>query len=151
MKRLIIAVFVFGLVLSPSVLAKELPKAAKYENVTWYIVNHTKFKPGKVDEGLKIIYEHFVPTDRAIGRDVITFEPLTGDWDHMVFFPMEDGASGIGWKVTPKGEKWWAEMAKRLGGAEKAQDLWARFNELVAERKSEIVMRRLESIQKEGK
>ena len=146
MSKLSIVLFAFAFVLTVTHLAnaQELPKAAKYENVTWYPVGYFKFKPGKVDDALKIIYDHFVPADKASGREIINFDTRTGEWHHVVYFPMEDGASGLAWKVAPKGEKWWAELAKQLGGAKKAQELYAKFNELVADSKSGIVMRRME-------
>jgi len=141
---IVLSAFAFVLMVTPFANAQELPKAAKYENVTWYQVVYIKFKPVKADDALKIIYDHFVPADKASGREIINFDTRTGEWDHVVYFPMEDGASGLAWKVAPKGEKWWAELAKQLGGAKKAQDLLAKFYELVADRKSEIVMRRME-------
>ena len=146
MSKLSIVLFAIAVVLMVTQFgnAQELPKAAKYENVTWYQVVYVKFKPGKVDDALKIIYDHFVQADKKSGREIINFDTRTGEWHHVVYFPMEDGASGLAWTVAPKGEKWWAELAKQLGGEKKAQELLAKFNELVADSKSEIVMRRME-------
>ncbi len=145
MSKLSIALFTFAFVLMviPFANAQELPKAAKYENVTWYQVVSIKFKPGKTGDALKIIYDHFVPADKASGRQYMNFDMRTGEWHHVVYFPMEDGASGLAWKVSPNGEKWWTELAKQLGGAKEAQDLWAKYLELVADSKSEIVMQRM--------
>ena len=97
MSKLSIALFTFAFVLMVTHFAnaQELPKAAKYENVTWYSVGYIKFKPGKVDDGLKIIYDHFVPADKASGREIINFDTRTGEWHHVVYFPMEDGAERI--------------------------------------------------------
>ncbi len=141
---IVLSAFAFILMVTHFANAQELPKAAKYENVTWYEAVYIKFKPGKADDALKIIYDHFVPADKASGRKIINFDMRIGDWHHVVYFPMEDGASGLAWKVAPKDEKWWAELAKQLGGAKKARELLAKWNELVADSRSEMVMRRME-------
>ena len=36
-----------------------------------YLVLYEKFKPGKAPEGIKMIKEHFIPTDKKVGRKVI--------------------------------------------------------------------------------
>ena len=141
---IVLSAFAFVLMVTHFANAQELPKAAKYENVTWYQVVYVKYKPGKVDDALKIIYDHFVPAGKASGREVINFDMRTGEWHHVVYFPMEDGASGLAWKVGPKVEKWWAELAKQVGGGKEAQDLYAKYIGLIADEKSEIVMRRME-------
>ena len=141
---MVLSAFAFVLMMTHFANAQELPKAAKYENVNWYQVEYFKFKPGKADDALNIIYDHFVPADKAAGREIINFDTRIGEWHHVAYFPMEDGASGLAWKVAPKDEKWWAALAKQLGGATKALELLAKWGELVAETKSEIVMRRME-------
>ncbi len=141
---IVLSAFAFVLMVTHFANAQELPKAAKYENVTWYQALYFKFKSGKANDALKIIYDHFVLADKASGRKFINFDMRTGEWHHVVYFPIEDGASGLAWKVAPIDEKWWAELAKHLGGAKKAQELWAKWDELVADSKSEIVMRRMD-------
>ena len=146
MSKLSIVLFAFALVITvtPFATAQELPKAAKYENVIWYHVGYYKFKPGKVDDALKLIYDHFVPADKAAGREVLNFDMRIGEWHHVAYFPMDDGASGLAWKFAPNQEKFQAELAKQLGGVEKALELLAKWNELVVDSKEEIVMRRME-------
>jgi hypothetical protein len=141
---IVLSVFTFVLMVTPFANAQDLPEGTKYENVTWYTTNSVKFKPGKVDEALNIIYDHFVPAGKESGQEVISFDMRTGEWHHVVYFPMEDGASGLAWKNSPKDIEWWAELTKQLGGEKEAQDLMAQFNELIADSKSEIVMRRME-------
>jgi len=57
MSKLSIVLFTFAFVLTVTHFAnaQELPKAAKYENVTWYRVGYIKFKPGKVDAVSKFV------------------------------------------------------------------------------------------------
>ena len=136
---LVAVVFVF--LVSPATVAQELPKATKYEKVTWYTVGYYKFKPGKTDDVQKLLTDYFIPADKASGRAVINFDYLTGDWHHVAYFPMDGGASGLEWRVAPNDEKWWAALAKIAGGVEKAQELNDKFNEMVEESKTEVAMR----------
>ena len=78
----------FACLLPTWVLAQEA-KPEKYEDVSWYSADFTKFKPGMQNEARAIIYDHFVPTDADIGRKVVNFDFSTGEWDHVVFFPFE--------------------------------------------------------------
>ena len=120
------------------VFAQELPKATKLKNAEYYTARYVKFKLGKVGEAYGIIRDHFVPVDKAIGRKVIAFHLQTGEWDEVVFFPLKEGPSELGWLTSPTGEKWWAAFAKQEGGTENARELWQKFLGLVARAKEEI-------------
>ena len=128
------------ILLIPPVLAQDLPTAEKREGATYYVVSYTKFKAGKADEARKIIYEHFWPIDKVIGRDVIPFDTMTGEWDHIVYFPLSDGPAELAWEVTPTDAKWRAAFAKQEGGINKTEEIFQRFTDLVATSKTEIVM-----------
>lgn len=79
--------------------------------------------------------------DKAAGRETINFNLVTGEWDHIVFFPMDGGASGLEWRVAPSEEKWYVELAKLAGGAAKVQELDKKFTGMIDHSKTEIVMR----------
>ena len=111
--------------------AQELPKAARISDVQWYQVTFIKFKPGKADEGRQIIADHFIKADEASGRAPTGFTLSTGEWDHVVFFPLAGGPSDLAWGVRPIDERWWAELARLEGGAAGARALVLRFNELI--------------------
>ena len=113
------------------------------EGVTWYTVSHTKFKPGMVDEARKIIYEHFWPVDKEIGREVIPFDHVTGEWDHVVYFPMPGGPAELAFQETPVSKRWQEAFFRREGGKDKAQALQKRFGDMVLHEKTELVMKRL--------
>ena len=126
--------------LVPSVSAQELPTAMMREDATYYVVSYTKFKPGMADEARKIIYDHFWPVDREMGREVIPFDHMTGEWDHVVYFPLDEGPGELAWEMSPTGEAWMAAFVEREGSMEEAEALWKRFSELVAETKTDLVM-----------
>jgi hypothetical protein len=79
--------------------------------------------------------------DKAAGRETINFNFVTGEWDHIVFSPMDGGASGLEWRVAPSEEKWYVELAKLAGGAAKVQELDKKFTGMIDHSKTEIVMR----------
>ena len=117
------------------------PAGKPIEHVAWYRVMHLKFKPGMTDEARKIIHEHFIPVDKEIGREVFAVDPVTSDWDHVVYFPMPAGPSELGLQSTPWDAKWNAAFERREGGKEKADALNRRFGEMIMQSKTEIVMR----------
>lgn len=112
------------------------------EGVTWYTVSYTKFKPGMADEARKIIYEHFWPVDREIGRQVIPFDYVTGKWDHVVYFRMGGGPAELAFEETPLGKRWQETFFRREGGKDKADALSRRFDEMVLREKTELTMTR---------
>ena len=109
-------------------------QAAEKEKVSWYEVSSLKFKSGKTEEALKIIHDHFQKVDKTIGRRVIPFDFQTGEWDHVVYFPSDPGQMD----TIPSRDVWWKAFAEQEGGREKAQELFQRFWDLVANSKSEI-------------
>jgi hypothetical protein len=113
------------------------------EGVTWYVVSYVKFRAGMADEARRIIYEHFWPVDKEIGREVIPFDHVTGEWDHVVYLPMSGGPADLAFQETPLGRRWREAFLRREGGKEKADALEKRFNEMVLREKTELVMRRL--------
>lgn len=112
------------------------------EGVTWYTVSYTKFKSGMAEEARKIIYEHFWPVDKEIGRQVIPFDYVTGEWDHVVYFRMEGGPGELAFEETPLGKRWQDTFVRREGGKDKADALNKRFGEMVLQDKTELVMTR---------
>src|SRR5215475_8940327 len=68
-----------------------------------YLVLYEKFKPGKAPEGIKLIKEHFIPTDKKVGRKVIPFFFNTGEWDTVAFFPYDPGRKD----TIPSFADWW--------------------------------------------
>ena len=135
---LILAGLLCAFMLASPVGAQDLPTATKHKNVKWYTVRYTKFKPGKADEAQKIIYNHFWKIDVERGRKVMPFTVVAGDWDHVVYFPM-DGPGELAWATTPSNEEWFAQLVEQEGGIEQARALQEKYRSLIAEQKTEIV------------
>lgn len=129
---------VLGLMFGNIAVSQELPKAEKYKDGKWFQIQFVKFKPGKEFAANKFIEKHFVPVDVELGRNVVGYDFVFGEWDQLVFFPMQ-GPSDIGWKMTPDGEKWFAAFSRRAGGMENAMKLMNEFSAMVAEQESAMV------------
>jgi hypothetical protein len=135
-----------GLLLSLSAtaaVAQTAQAGRQIDGVAWYVVRYTKFKPGMADEARKLAYDHFWPVDKEIGRDVIPFDYVTGEWDHVVYFPMPDGPGELAFQETALGKKWYDTLVRREGGQAGAQAVMKRFGEMVLHEKTEVVRRRV--------
>jgi hypothetical protein len=110
------------------------PQAIGADDDKVYLVTYAKFKPGKAPLALQIIRERFQPVDKRIGRRVLPFDYVTGDWDHIVYFPFDLARMD----TIPSGDEWMKALAAQEGGMEQAQQLWQDFWDLVAHSKTEI-------------
>ena len=139
-RRCVVAILAAMFVSSGPVAAQDLPKAEKHPNAKFYTAYYIKFKPGKLDEGRKIITDYFEVAGRNSGNHAIAFNYQSGNWHHVVYFPWA-AASDLEWKMSPAAERWWAELAKHVGGPQKARELMAKWVDLVADEKWEIALR----------
>ena len=85
------------------------------------------------------IHDHIFPVVKALGLKTLHFHFSTGEWSGVRYFPLDKGPSQLEWQVSPNGEKFWAEVAKQVGGPEKAREMLGKLNEVTAARKVEIV------------
>ena len=122
--------------------AQQMPTATRGPEVDWYTASFNKFKQGQADAAREIIYGHFIKADEAAGRNPIPFDFLTGEWDHVVYFPQQGGLSDLEWTIRPIDAQWWAALAELEGGIEQAQALVQRFGEMVERSETHIVQRR---------
>jgi hypothetical protein len=120
--------------------AQEAPTPKKYENVSWFWMTNVKFKPGKLDDGLKIINEHFAPAGNAVGMTGVRMLHHTGgEWDLTLLFPVAEGPRSLEWAMSPDDVKWMTEMAKREKGMPNVMALLSRYSDLVAREEGILV------------
>ena len=104
----------------------------------YYLVSYTKFKEGKKQEGMEIIQKYFWQADREINRKVLPFDFITGEWDHIVFFPLEDGTKELDWITSPVNAKWWKTMVKEIGSEDEVKRIRQEFDNCVMKSKQEL-------------
>jgi hypothetical protein len=133
----------FVLLISPAVAllaAQEAFAPKKHENVNWFWMTNVKFKPGKIDEALKIINERFAPAGSAVGMTgVRTLYHTGGEWDLTLLFPAAEGPRSLEWALSPEDAKWMGEMAKREKGMANVTALLSRYSDLVAREEGILV------------
>ena len=119
------------------------PTVRPNERTAWYRMVFVKFKPGTLPEAQKLIYDHYWPVDKEIGREVIPFDPVSGEWDQIVCFPMSGSPTEIGLQESPMDKKWNETLIRREGGKAQSDAINKRYMDLVMHTKTEIVLRRL--------
>jgi hypothetical protein len=145
MLRALIAGLALTVSLALGASAQELPKAKKFDNVRWYGILSVEFKPDKLEQGSDIVYKHFAPAGEAAGmREVRVLQPIGGKWDMLVFFPMQGGPADLEWEVSPQDEKFWAALAGREGGSDKAFEIFGKYMESIADSDYQIAFERQE-------
>lgn len=106
-------------------------KAKKMEGHTWHQVVMVKFKPGTMNEAMKIIDNHFVKAGMESGTEGPQLLQLkTGEWDMMMVWTM-DSIEDMEWEIHPDDEKWWAAMAEQEGGMDKAMEVMQKYMKMI--------------------
>jgi hypothetical protein len=129
--------------LAPDPLAAQAGPAGAQPALTWYRAQYARFKPGMAEEARRIIYDHFWPVDREIGRQVIAFDFMTGEWDHVVYIPLAGGPADLAVAVAASDQRWQEALARREGGQAKANELLWRLSDMLLAEKTEIVSARI--------
>ncbi len=137
MRRVVLAVLALVVGSPLTAKAQETAQPEKYVDVAWYEVHYTKFKQGTHEEAERIIREHFIPVDIAVGRDVIPFDYSTGEWDHVVYFPIDNPAD-LEWRRSPVDVEWWAAFVEQEGGEDEANALYQHFEQLIVRRENHL-------------
>lgn len=140
MSKLLLATAALGLTMTGAPAIADDHEAAERElrEVTWYRINMIKWKVGKGDRAHEII-DMFEKVDMALGRnDVIDLHMNTGEWNSIVAFKMKDGIQGMAYKRSEEPDPWDVEFAKQVGGEDKAKELYAEFQSLIAKEEMHI-------------
>jgi hypothetical protein len=121
-----------------TILAQDVLKPQKHENVSWHNVVKVDFKPGQVWRAKEIIkiYETAGAEVGTPGPEKFWFE--TGPYDLMLIWKMEDGPSALEWLRTENNIRWRNELIKQLGSEEKMQELQKEYSSLILSSTNDI-------------
>lgn len=129
-----------AIVLATVCLAVASPSSASAQEAAgepqWYQVFYFKFVPGMKERAIEHIAQHFWPVDMAIGRKVLPFDFVTGEWHHVVYFPAAISPDGI--DTVPSFQVFWKELVAREGGEAAADNAFADFFAMVAEHEVQL-------------
>lgn len=106
---------------------------AKFRNVTWYTVTDYAFKPGKIDDAIKLAEKYFIPAGKASGDEPpLTLIHETGPWNVTVIGRMEGGPSDLEWKMSARGIAWHKAFVKLAGSEARADEIDKQFGSYIA-------------------
>jgi hypothetical protein len=119
---------------APLAMAQEAPKAKKYEDPVWYSMTHVKYKPGRLDDAMKMIKEYFEPASVEAGTPgpAMVMINHTGEWDLTIVWKMKGGLSAMEWETSPEDVKWMSAMHEMVGGGDKAKEIMEQYQSLVS-------------------
>lgn len=119
--------------------SSSIPTARKLTDVTWHEIRLTKFKPGKMNEAMKIVEQYYdAATEKAGLPHPVRYLHVGSDWHVTTIFTMTGGVEDLNWDVHPNNEKWLNAMAQICGGADKAKAIREQYMACVADRQSSI-------------
>ena len=130
MKKISLLLLVM-LFIASGALAQEEMKPTKYENVSWHQVVLVDYKPGKMKRAKEIIklYEEAGKAAETKAPEMIWL--MSGEYDLMLIWTLEDGPSEFEWKYSADGIKWWKVFVEQQGSKEAAEKIQAEYMDLV--------------------
>lgn len=133
-----IAAAVFAVL--PVAAEEEVPQAKKHDSLKWYYLVHVQFEPGKMDEAIKIIKEHYTPAAEAAEVNMPKFFLCnSGKWDMVYLYHLDAGISELEWEISPSDAKWYAAFAAQEGGMEAAEKVFEKYDALIKDWDAELV------------
>jgi len=142
MKKLSLLLVVMFLATS-GVLAQEVVKPAKYENVSWTRVVLVDYKPGQISRIKEIIKIYKAAGAEAKTKGPETYWFSSGEYDAMFIWTMDGGPSDMEWYRDANDIKWRAAMVKQLGSEDAVKKLQEEYNSLVSNSTSYISRKEL--------
>jgi hypothetical protein len=135
-----VAIAVAVIAVLPVAAEEEVPQAKKHDSLEWYYLVHVQFEPGKTDEAVKMIKEHFMPSAEAAGVKMPKFFMCnSGKWDMVYLYHLDTGITELEWKISPSDAKWLAAFAEQEGGMEAAEEVFAKYDALIKDWDGELV------------
>ncbi len=137
----VVVVAVVVAVAALPVVAEENPiQAKKYDSQEWFVMVHVQFEAGQAEKALEIVKNKFAPAAKASGVKMPkVFQCSTGEWDVIYLFHLKDGVSDLEWQISPIDAKWFAAFVEQEGGMEAAEKVYAEYDELIEDWKTELV------------
>lgn len=112
-------------------IAAQEYQALKIDASSYHQVAYFKYKNGSKDRAAELA-EIFKEADIAAGLDpVIDIWMLSGEWDHVAIFTLDEGPAELGYEVSKNNAKFRDALAKMVGGTDEAEKLLAEFESLI--------------------
>jgi len=137
-----IAVLSASLILSVSAIAQDDDEGpiTQGDDAKYLSITHVKFKPGQRESAMEIIAEHFVPAGEKAGTPgpILAIHYQSGKWDAAFIWEMAGGMADLEWYRSPNDIKWFEALSELEGGADKAEEVWAKYLSKIASAVTEV-------------
>lgn len=139
MKKLSVLTVLFLFLISPMAKGQETGPV-KYENPEWFEIVQVKYKPGMKGKAQDLIKEHFMSTAKEAGLPgpymILNF--ISGEWDMLYVWKLEEGLETLNYEISPNGVKFRDAFFKKMGGPEKAREIWNEYDSYIQDWKIEF-------------
>ncbi len=131
MKYFLSAIALASMTVSFQPIAAQEYQALKRDANSYHQVAYFKYKNGSKNRAAELA-EIFKEADIAAGLDpVIDIWMLSGEWDHVAIFTLDEGPAELGYEVSKNNAKFRDALAKMVGSTEEAEKLLAEFESLI--------------------
>lgn len=131
MKYFLSAIALVSMTVSFQPIAAQEYQALKRDANSYHQVAYFKYKNSSKNRAAELA-EIFKEADIAAGLDpVIDIWMLSGEWDHVAIFTLDEGPAELGYEVSKNNAKFRDALAKMVGSTEEAEKLLAEFESLI--------------------
>lgn len=139
MKKFPILTLLFIFLIAPLANGQETG-SKKFQNPEWFEIVQVKYKAGKKEKAQSLIKDYFMATGQAAGLPGphMTLDMVSGEWDMVFLWKMEEGIETLNYEISPTGAKFRKAFMEKVGGEEKAQQIWEEYYSYIQDWNSEI-------------
>ncbi|MDX1603838.1 MAG: hypothetical protein R3209_12265 [Salinimicrobium sediminis] len=115
-------------------------KAKQFENPQWFEIVQVKYKAGQKEKAQAIIKDHFMATgmESNLPGPHMMLDLVSGEWDMIFIWELEEGIKTLDFEISPTGAKFRDAFMKKVGGEEKAREIWQEYYSYIQDWKTEL-------------
>lgn len=138
MKNLILTVSL--LFLFTSAVKGQETGAKEFQNPQWFEIVQVKYKAGQKERAQTLIRDYFMATgmESNLPGPHMMLDLVSGEWDMMFIWELEEGIQTLNYEITPTGAKFRDAFMKKVGGEQKAGEIWQEYYSYIQDWKTEL-------------
>lgn len=114
--------------------------AREFQNPEWFEIIHVKYKAGQKEKAQTITKDYFMATGREsnLPGPYMMLDLISGEWDMVFIWELEEGIKTLDYEISPTGAKFRDAFFKKVGGEEKAREIWQEYYSYILDWKTEF-------------
>ena len=96
----------------------DVPQARARGEGTYAHLFTFEFRPGKTDEGVRILRDALIPSWRTAGVEITLIESLIGKKNVFLIIPLLEGPRYFEWEIPAQDARAWAALVDQVGPEE---------------------------------